>query len=66
MRDRRRGLLLLNGQMLDSEMEKLQILVVKRFNKNNVDEFDGQSPGSENTNLATVERLEDRTALIPM
>ena len=32
-------------------MEKLQILVAKGFNDNNVDEFYGQRPGSENTPL---------------
>ena len=37
--------------MLYNEMEKLQILVVKRFNNKHVDEFDGQRLGLENTTL---------------
>jgi len=37
----------------NGDMEKLQILVVKHFNGNNVDEFDSQRPRLENTALCS-------------
>jgi len=47
-------------------MEKLQILVAKRINGNNVDKFDGQNPELENTALCAVKQREYQTALISM
>ena len=43
---------------------KLQILVEKRFNDNNVDEFDGQRPGLKNTTLCNGGAARGSTALI--
>jgi len=39
---------------LNGDLEKLQILVAKRFNDNDVDEFDGQRPRSENEVLVQL------------
>lgn len=41
------------AKVLNGNIEKLQILVAKHFNDNDVNEFDGQRPGSENLALCS-------------